>query len=242
MKTLVISDIHANLSALDAVLNDAGEFEAVWCLGDVVGYGPDPNECIERIRNLPQLTCLLGNHDAAMIDRVDIDSFNLEARIAVEWTKSVLTPPSWEFIRALRPMMTVNGQTLVHGSPRYPVWEYLLDTQNVAENFDFFETPYCFVGHTHLPVVYSLDNEHQMPGYLIPEDRQVVQLEQRAIVNPGSVGQPRDRNPLASYALFDTDAHTLEFRRVAYPIEAVQTRMQEVRLPQRHIDRLSVGW
>ena len=242
MKTLVISDIHANLSALDAVLNDAGEFDAVWCLGDVVGYGPDPNECIERIRNLPQLTCLLGNHDAAMIDRVDIDSFNLEARIAVEWTKSVLTPSSWEFIRALRPMMTVNGQTLVHGSPRYPVWEYLLDTQNVAENFDFFETPYCFVGHTHLPVVYSLDNEHQMPGYLIPEDRQVVQLEQRAIVNPGSVGQPRDRNPLASYALFDTDAHTLEFRRVAYPIEAVQTRMQEVRLPQRHIDRLSVGW
>ncbi|HIE57852.1 MAG TPA: metallophosphoesterase [Anaerolineales bacterium] len=242
MKTLVISDIHANLSALDAVLNDAGEFDAVWCLGDVVGYGPDPNECIERIRNLPQLTCLLGNHDAAMIDRVDIDSFNLEARIAVEWTKSVLTPSSWEFIRALRPMMTVNGQTLVHGSPRYPVWEYLLDTQNVAENFGFFETPYCFVGHTHLPVVYSLDNEHQMPGYLIPEDRQVVQLEQRAIVNPGSVGQPRDRNPLASYALFDTDAHTLEFRRVAYPIEAVQTRMQEVRLPQRHIDRLSVGW
>lgn len=242
MKTLVISDIHANLSALDAVLNDAGEFDAVWCLGDVVGYGPDPNECIERIRNLPQLICLLGNHDAAMVDKVDIDSFNLEARIAVEWTKSVLTPPSWEFIRALRPIVTVNGQTLAHGSPRYPVWEYLLDTQNVAENFGFFETPYCFVGHTHLPVVYSLDNEHQMPGYLIPEDRQVVQLEQRAIVNPGSVGQPRDRNPLASYALFDTDAHTLEFRRVAYPIEAVQTRMQEVRLPQRHIDRLSVGW
>jgi len=242
MKTLVISDIHANLTALEAVLENADDFEAVWCLGDVVGYGPDPNECVERIRNLPNLVCLLGNHDAAMIGEVDISSFNLEARISVGWTKSVLAPSTREFLKARPTIIEAEGQTLAHGSPRHPIWEYLLDTQSVLENFEFFDTPYCFVGHTHLPVIYFLDEEHQMPRYFIPEDEQSIQLEPRAIINPGSVGQPRDRDPQASYAIFDTETHTLEFRRIPYDIEAVQARMRRAHLPQRHIDRLAIGW
>jgi predicted phosphodiesterase len=242
MKTLVISDIHANLTALEAVLADAEDVDAVWCLGDVVGYGPDPNECVERVRNLPNLVCLLGNHDAAMIGEVDVASFNLEARISVGWTKSVLAPSAWKFLKERPKITEAEGQTLTHGSPRHPVWEYLLDLQSVSENFEFFDTPYCFVGHTHLPVIYFLDAEHQMPRYFIPEDERSIQLEPRAIINPGSVGQPRDRDPQASYTLFDTEAHTLEFHRVPYDIESVQARMRRAHLPQRHIDRLEIGW
>lgn len=242
MKTLVISDIHANLTALEAVLDDAGDFEATWCLGDVVGYGPDPNECIERIRLLPNLTCLVGNHDAAVIEEIDITSFNLEARISVGWTQSVINAASLKFLRDLPATIKVEGQTLAHGSPRHPIWEYLLDARSVTENFEFFDTLYCFVGHTHLPVIYQLDGSHQMPAQIIPEPFEPIQLEPRAIINPGSVGQPRDRNPFASYAIFDTETHTLENRRSKYDIEAVQARMRFANLPQRHINRLEIGW
>ena len=242
MKTLVISDIHANLTALEAVLEDAGDIEATWCLGDIVGYGPDPNECIERIRFLPNLTCLLGNHDAAVIEEIDITSFNLEARISVGWTQSVINAPSLKFLKDLPAITKSEGQTLAHGSPRHPIWEYLLDSRSVIENFEFFDTPYCFVGHTHLPVIYQLDGRHQMPAQIIPEPAEVIQLKPRAIINPGSVGQPRDRNPFASYAIFDTETHLVENRRAKYDIEAVQARMRFANLPQRHINRLEIGW
>ena len=238
MKTLVISDIHANLTALEAVLEDAGDIEATWCLGDIVGYGPDPNECIERIRFLPNLTCLLGNHDAAVIEEIDITSFNLEARISVGWTQSVINASSLKFLKDLPAITKSEGQTLAHGSPRHPIWEYLLDSRSVIENFEFFDTPYCFVGHTHLPVIYQLDGRHQMPAQIIPEPAEVIQLEPRA----GSVGQPRDRNPFASYAIFDTETHLVENRRAKYDIEAVQARMRFANLPQRHINRLEIGW
>jgi predicted phosphodiesterase len=242
MKTLVISDIHANLTALEAVLEDAGDIEATWCLGDIVGYGPDPNECIERIRFLPNLTCLLGNHDAAVIEEIDITSFNLEARISVGWTQSVINASSLKFLKDLPAITKSEGQTLAHGSPRHPIWEYLLDSRSVIENFEFFDTPYCFVGHTHLPVIYQLDGRHQMPAQIIPEPAEVIQLKPRAIINPGSVGQPRDRNPFASYAIFDTETHLVENRRAKYDIEAVQARMRFANLPQRHINRLEIGW
>jgi len=242
MKTLVISDIHANLTALEAVIKDAGDFEATWCLGDVIGYGPDPNECIARIRLLPNLTCLLGNHDAAVIEEIEISSFNLEARISVGWTQSVINEPSLKFLKGLPATIMVAGQTLAHGSPRHPIWEYLLDGRSVSENFEFFDTPYCFVGHTHLPVVYQLDGPYQIPAQIIPEPFELVQLQPRAIINPGSVGQPRDRNPFASYAIFDTETHVLENRRAKYDVEAVQARMRFANLPQRHINRLEIGW
>jgi diadenosine tetraphosphatase ApaH/serine/threonine PP2A family protein phosphatase len=242
MKALIISDIHANLTALDTVIEDAGDFDATWCLGDIVGYGPDPNECVYRVRSMPKLTCLLGNHDAAVINEIDIASFNIEARISVGWTQSVINAASLAFLKSLPATVEVGGQTLAHGSPRHPIWEYLLDARSVSENFEFFDTPFCCVGHTHLPVIYQLDGNHQLPNQIIPETSEPYQLKPRAIINPGSVGQPRDRNPLASYAIFDTETHILENRRVAYDVEDVQNRMRAVKLPHRHINRLEIGW
>ena len=242
MRVLIISDIHANLTALQAVLEDAGGVDATWCLGDVVGYGPDPDDCVSRIRSLPNLTCLLGNHDSAVIGDIDISSFNLEARISVRWTQSVITKDSLDFLKSLPDKIEVEGQTLAHGSPRHPIWEYLLDTSTIEDNFAYFDTPYCFVGHTHLPVIYQLNGDQQLSNHIVPDVFVPIQLTPRAIINPGSVGQPRDRNPLAAYCIFDTETHTLEYRRAEYDIQSVQVRMQAAQLPHRHIHRLEIGW
>jgi diadenosine tetraphosphatase ApaH/serine/threonine PP2A family protein phosphatase len=242
MKILIISDIHANLTALEAVLEDAGEFEAVWFLGDLVGYGPDPNECVERVRDLPGLVSLLGNHDAATLNQIEIVSFNPDARRAVLWTQSVISPENLEYLAEIPETAQIGDVTLAHGSPRQPVWEYLLDSYTVTENFDFFDTPFCFVGHTHLPVVYHLDDQHLLAERTIPEPDMQLTLTPRLIINPGSVGQPRDRNPRAAYALFDSETNHWQFKRVPYDIKSVQKRMRRFDLPQRHINRLELGW
>lgn len=243
MRVLIISDIHANLTALDTVLAEAGSFDAAWCLGDLVGYGPNPNEVIDRIRQLPNLLCLLGNHDAAALDQIDTGAFNPEARQAVQWTQKTLTESSVKFLRSLPEKIQASSEvTLSHGSPRYPVWEYLLDTRSALHNFDYFETPYCFVGHTHLPVVYTLDGNSSSAQLEIPEPNTVMKLKWRSIINPGSVGQPRDRDPRAAFAVYDTDAATWQYRRVEYDISSVQLRMLAAGLPERHIQRLTAGW
>lgn len=242
MKTLLISDIHANLTALEAVLADAGSFDAAWCLGDLVGYGPDPNECVERVAALPNLQCVMGNHDAAALRRIEIDAFNPEARAALLWTQQRLSPPSAAFLNERPEMITVDQITLAHGSPRQPVWEYLLDTRTATANFDYFDTLYCFVGHTHLPVIYYLPDDQRMAHLIVPENTTQVALAPRAIINPGSVGQPRDRDPRAAYALLDMDDYTWEWHRVAYDITRVQERMRQAELPERHIVRLAAGW
>lgn len=242
MRILVISDIHANLTALEAVLADAGEIDAAWCLGDLVGYGPDPNECIQMVKQLPNLVCILGNHDAAVLNQIDITSFNPEARLAITWTRSTLWEGSLNFLRNLPERAQKDAVTLVHGSPRQPVWEYLLDTSTANRNFDYFETPYCFVGHTHLPVIYSLWESQRSAHLSIPEANTCQVMRPRAIFNPGSVGQPRDRNIRAAYAIYDSEDQTWEYRRTEYDIQAVQARMRAVELPERHIVRLSSGW
>lgn len=242
MRILVISDIHANLTALDAVLEAAGKFDAAWCLGDLVGYGPDPNECVTRVRQLPGLICIIGNHDAAALQQIEDDVFNPEARTAILWTRKALTETTITYLNSL-PETTRNTQvTLSHGSPRHPVWEYLLDVRTATLSFDHFTTPYCFVGHTHLPVVYILEKGSQFARLVIPEVDQTVQLTPRMILNPGSVGQPRDRDPRASFAIYDSEDNTWVLRRVNYDISAVQSRMKRAGLPERHIQRLSVGW
>lgn len=242
MRILVISDIHANLTALEAVLADAGEIDAAWCLGDLVGYGPDPNECIQRVRELPDLVCLIGNHDAAALGQIELASFNPEARLAIQWTQEILTPASRNYLKGLPERVVNDPVTLVHGSPRQPVWEYLLDARTATRNFDYFDTPYCFVGHSHLPLIYQLRDEDPMAKLVIPEPQSRIDLSPRAILNPGSVGQPRDHNPSASYAVFRPDELTWEYCRVEYDIASVQARMQESGLPERHILRLSAGW
>lgn len=240
MRILVISDIHANLTALDAVLTEAGEFDAAWCLGDLVGYGPDPNECIAKVRALPNLRCIIGNHDAAALDQIDTKTFNLEARQALEWTQKTLTETSVSFLSSLQQKIEINNVTLTHGSPRHPVWEYLMDSQTAALNFDYFSTPYCFVGHTHLPVVYTREEKKLVVYKPTPNNK--ITLSPRTIINPGSVGQPRDHDPRAAYVIYNPGENTWDYRRLTYDIPAVQTRMVNAQLPERHIVRLQAGW
>lgn len=240
MRALVISDIHANATALQTVLNHAGQVDAVWCLGDLVGYGPDPNECIIRIKDLPNLVCLQGNHDAAALGHLALDGFNLEARISIEWLREQLTQESASFLQPLAPLAEVNGITLVHASPRQPILEYLLDTYSARENFSYFSTDLCFSGHTHIPVFFRLMN--QTVSFEIPKANSQVHLQRRCIANPGSVGQPRDRDPRASYAIFDDETNIWDYRRVEYDFQSVQQRMRAAKLPERHITRLAEGW
>jgi diadenosine tetraphosphatase ApaH/serine/threonine PP2A family protein phosphatase len=242
MRILIISDIHANLTALEAVLSDAGEHDATWCLGDLVGYGPDPNQCVQRIRDLPNLLCLIGNHDAAALDLIDISSFNPEAQLAVIWTHKQLTPANADYLLSLPERITTDQVSLAHGSPRYPIWEYLLDTRTATQNFSHFETPFCFVGHSHLPIIFQKNTSHHDAELIVPATPCLVPMSPRAIFNPGSVGQPRDRDPRAAYAIYDSDALSWEYRRVTYDIQSVQARMVAANLPDRHIQRLSSGW
>jgi len=243
MRFLIISDVHANLAALSAVLVDVGSFDFVWCLGDLVGYGPDPNECIERLRDFPHFS-LAGNHDWAALGKLDITSFNSDARVASVWTQNQLSPTSREYLTSLPTQTTKDQFALAHASPRQPVWEYVLDPLIAQRNFAYFETPFCLVGHTHIPVLfYQLDEKPNECKTLVPPfDGPIdLQMSGQMILNPGSVGQPRDGNPDASYAVLDVDAMTWEHRRVSYPIEITQERMRARDLPPRLIERLDYG-
>ncbi len=242
MQILIISDIHANLTALEAVLSDAGEIDSAWCLGDLVGYGPDPNECMERIRQLPNLVCLMGNHDAAVLNQIDTEAFNPEARQAIVWTQNVLSPENLDFLKNLPEKIQLDQVTLAHGSPRQPVWEYLLDTYTATRSFNYFGTDFCFVGHTHLPFIFQLTNDNSSAKLTIPTPNEKNELSPRAILNAGSVGQPRDRDARAAYAIYDSDEKTWDYRRVTYEIGSVQKRMEIAGLPVRHIQRLTSGW
>jgi predicted phosphodiesterase len=241
-RILLVSDIHANLAALDAVLLDAeshGAPDRVWCLGDAVGYGPQPNECLKRLNELGALA-VAGNHELAALGSLSIEEFNQQARAAAVWTTGLLTDESREYAGSL-PRTTVSGDfTLVHGSPRDPVWEYLHNSDVAAVNLPFLETKHCVNGHTHVPVVLSALGHHNT---VAPDQGQVVELQEgRMFVNPGSVGQPRDGDPRASYAMLDDDAETVTFFRVEYPIANTQALMRQAGLPEVLWRRLARGF
>lgn len=259
MKVLVLSDIHANLPALETVLADADRhgYDEVWCLGDLVGYGPDPNACVERLQALgPQLgVCLAGNHDYAALGKgIDIDDFNPEAKRAVLWTRAQLKPGVRAYLDSLpgEPVRH-SGFLLAHGSPRDSVWEYISSVRIARENFDAVpDFTICLVGHTHVPIVYGLSRSTrdgslhtQVAQERILANSPPFTLSNRAhrvIVNPGSVGQPRDHDPRASYAILDTETAEWTPVRLEYPLEETQHRMLAARLPERLINRLSYGW
>jgi len=244
MRCLVLSDIHSNLEAFEAVLEDAGAVDGVWCLGDVVGYGPDPNACVALLRSLSHL-CIAGNHDWATLGKLDLDDFNPDAREANLWNRAQLTPDNLDYLAALPETLVEEPFTLAHGSPRHPVWEYIIYTSTAQANFAFFDTPFCFVGHTHTPVIFRLHNQDGQEACepLPPSLNGSVELgPERLIINPGSVGQPRDGDPRASYAILDTETLTLEHHRVAYAVEKTQAKMMELNLPLRLVLRLGYGW
>jgi predicted phosphodiesterase len=243
MRVLIISDIHANLVALETVLAHAGPCDSVWCLGDIVGYGPNPTECVERVRALPNLKCLVGNHDKAVLGEIDLNVFNADAQLAITWTQSVMSDGALAYLRALPEREQQGEFTLVHGSPRQPVWEYILDRFIAKDNFPLISTHYCVVGHTHMPVIYreiGPDGEcfEEAPNYFRPRSLN----GERLIINPGSVGQPRDNNPAAAYAILDTELEMWEYRRVPYDVAETQSRMRAAQLSERLIARLAYGW
>jgi diadenosine tetraphosphatase ApaH/serine/threonine PP2A family protein phosphatase len=243
MRIAIVSDIHSNYTALETVLAAIGSVDQCWNLGDTIGYGPRPNECMAAIRPLSDVM-IAGNHDLACIGALDLRDFNADARTANLWNGQQLLPEHHEALAALPPRRDVDERFLVvHGSPREPVWEYLLSSTQAEENFPLFPQQVCFVGHSHVPLVFLSDAAGACTDLRLPDDGEVLEIQPdaRYFINPGSVGQPRNHDPRAAYAILDTAAGTVTFRRVAYDIETTQRQMREAGLPVSLIRRLSYG-
>jgi len=294
LRYAVISDIHANLEALQAVLQELARivrrsgqpFDGLWCLGDLVGYGPNPQECVDVVHSHTDVV-ISGNHDQAVAGILPVEHFNDSAQVTADWTRSKLSQGHLRYLAGLAERMVIGACTLVHGSPRNPVWEYLTSVDVAALSFPCFSTPLCFVGHTHVPTIFlqraepvvmaetaerarRLERANQ--GFLAEEllgletlNQLAVEQEEliresvapcevvspgegqwvlppgyRAIVNPGSVGQPRDGDPRAAFMVYDTE-RGCEFYRVEYPLEQTQRKIWRSGLPARMAQRLSYG-
>ncbi|HUR16855.1 MAG TPA: metallophosphoesterase family protein, partial [Candidatus Limnocylindrales bacterium] len=210
MRIAVLSDIHGNLPALDAVLAKLTPYDAIWQLGDIVGYGPLPNEVVARLA-ADKATGVRGNHDSAAIGQLETDSFNDDARAAVEWTAETISAETKQWLEALPLQMVDSSFTLVHGSPRDPTWEYIFTAETARANMKKFQTSYCLVGHTHVPFVFVQGKGGRVDAAVATDDS-VLDLDgTRIIVNPGSVGQPRDGDPRASAMMIDTEASTIQW-------------------------------
>src|SRR3954451_739758 len=239
MRIAVLSDIHGNLPALEAVLAALKPYDAVWQLGDICGYGPQPNEVVARLAQ-ENATGVRGNHDAAALGDLETNSFNDDARAAVEWTAARLDASTRDWLSALPERAIDDPFTLVHGSPRDPTWEYIFTATVARANLSAFETTHCLVGHTHIPIAYR-EKGGRMEG-IEPDPGNPLKIgKQRVIANPGSVGQPRDGDPRASAMILNTAERTLEGHRVEYPIERVQKLMTDFKMPPRLVRRLQYG-
>jgi diadenosine tetraphosphatase ApaH/serine/threonine PP2A family protein phosphatase len=242
MRIVLVSDIHSNAVALGAVLAALPPYDELWCLGDTIGYGPEPNICLEQMQTLAKYA-LTGNHDLACLGLVSLADFNALARTANQWNNAQLEPGPRAYLEALPEKLPLPpAATLAHASPRDPIWEYILDPETAEANLKHFDTPICFVGHTHVPTVFA-HNASGKRAFRRGAPGEVLQLEEgsRYIVNPGSVGQPRDGDPRAAYALWDTAAGTIRFNRVEYDIAATQAKIRAAGLPQPLADRLAFG-
>ena len=236
----VISDIHSNIEALQAVTRDIEKqrVDEILCLGDLVGYGPDPNACVEMVKNMAEII-IPGNHDWAAIGLTNIYEFNVYAKDAILWTASMLSDENSTFIEKLPIIKRIQTEEifLVHGSPIEPdKWHYVLTYEEARLNFAYLPDRYCLIGHSHLPAIIEEAPNGKITVY---ENRYNFQKGCRYIINVGSVGQPRDSNPKASYAIFDQTG--VEIRRIDYPIEQTQQKMKEAGLPSYLIDRLALG-
>jgi len=243
MRYAIIADIHANLAAFLAVLEDIqqqGEVAKLWCLGDVVGYGPDPHECIELLRQTEHV-CIAGNHDWAAIDKISSAEFNPDAAAACHWTTKQLKAADVVYLQNLPLTIEEGDFTLVHGSPREPIWEYLISPSTAKESFAHFKSKYCLVGHSHMPLVFSQTENGDFTASQLQSNIGLVLGRNRLIINPGGVGQPRDGDPRASYAIYDSESRQVRLYRVAYDIRTTQDRMVERGLPMRLVARLSYG-
>ena len=241
VRIAVLSDIHGNLHALDAVLSDvdAQSVDQLWCLGDVVGYGPLPNECVDGVRDRVSLS-LCGNHDLAVLGVLEMSEFSGDAAAAAIWTQGVLGEPQRTWLGGLEPIGRADGVELFHGSPRNPVWDYVLSETAAVESLNETTAPLVLVGHSHVALAICLKGD-EVAGGLAPAGTTVELGAGRWLLNPGSVGQPRDGDPRAAWALIDTEAARAEFRRVDYAIEQTQAEIRDRGLPSALAARLTYG-
>jgi predicted phosphodiesterase len=240
VRVAVLSDVHSNLRALEAVLAeiDAGGFDEIWFLGDLVGYGPKPNECAALLQERAAI-CLAGNHDLVVLGKIEIDAFAGEAAAAARWTQTVLDDTARSFLDTLEPQAVAPGAELFHGSPRDPVWDYVLSDGVAAIAFVLTEAPLLLVGHSHVALELSVG--HELRGEPAPAGTRVELGGLRRLLNPGSVGQPRDGDARAAWLEIDFGTGRAIFRRTDYPVERTQAEMREVGLPEALAQRLAFG-
>jgi predicted phosphodiesterase len=241
MRVAVVSDIHGNLHALEAVLAaiDAEPPDEIWCLGDLVGYGPRPNRCCAVVADRARV-CLVGNHDLGVLGAIDIDDFSPDAAVAARWSASVLEAGPRAFLESLSPLERRQDAELYHASPRDPVWDYVLTEDAAAESFALTTAPLVLVGHSHVPLALSAQGG-SVKGGLAPAGTEVDLASGRWLLNPGSVGQPRDNDARAAWLMIDLAAGRAAFRRVPYPIERTQAEIRERGLPEALATRLERG-
>ncbi len=241
MRVAVLSDIHANLHGLEAVLEavDADPPEELWCLGDLVGYGPRPNEVVDIVRERARL-CLVGNHDLGVLGRLDLDDFTPDAATVATWTRTVLLDENRAFLERLEPQAKLDSADLFHASPRDPVWEYVITEEAALAAFELTVAPLVLVGHSHVALAISL-GDGELSAAVAPEGTEARLDEARWLLNPGSVGQPRDGDPRAAWLELDFDARSARFHRVAYDVERTQAELRERDLPEALGERLAHG-
>ncbi|HEX3454407.1 MAG TPA: metallophosphoesterase family protein [Gaiellaceae bacterium] len=242
MRVAVVSDIHSNLHALEAVLAEinGSDAELIWCLGDVVGYGPKPEECTQIVMEDVALS-LCGNHDLGVLGEIDVADFAPDAASAALWTRGVLSESSRGFLAGLRPLAEANDVLLFHASPRDPVWEYVLTDQAAAAALALTTAPIVLVGHSHVPLAVTLDEDGELDGGHAPAGTELELGDGRWLLNPGSVGQPRDGDSRAAWLDLDLDASRASFRRTDYPIGETVEEIREAGLPPLLGERLWSG-
>ena len=244
MRVAVIADIHSNLAALEGCLDAIAEaeIEEVWCLGDIVGYGPEPDACTELIRERCSL-CLAGNHDLAVLGALDVEAFSETAAAAVTWTQGVIGAETLQYLRGLEPAGARDGIDLYHASPRDPIWEYVLTGEQADACLDAQSERICAIGHSHVALFFTRHDgaRGHVRGAQASDGALLDINESRWLLNPGSVGQPRDGDPRAAWLALDTEAHTALFHRVGYDIERTAASIAAADLPKPLADRLFLG-
>jgi len=244
MKIGIISDIHSNSEALQEVLNKMYDIEKIICLGDIVGYGADPNFCVNKIRELEHISCVAGNHDFATIEKINIDYFNYEAKQAIIWTKKYLFDENKEYLYNLPEKIALNEEIIaVHGSPSNPLWEYIVDLSSADLIFKKYHHKIILIGHSHLAGYFIYDEDNKKIEYTNLRNGGSIEIKKnkKYIINCGSVGQPRDGNPQSSYGIYDISQQKLIINRISYPINLAQRKIINAGLPKILADRLNYG-
>ncbi|MCP2519986.1 metallophosphatase family protein [Candidatus Aminicenantes bacterium AC-335-A11] len=245
MKYLVFSDIHGNLEAFESFLKfiKRKKIDKYLFLGDIVGYGASPNETIQQLKKLKPLYAVRGNHDKAVCGEEPLEAFNPVAANAIQWTRKKILKENLKYLSKLKkgPIVVDKNITICHGAP-FDEDYYIFGDFDAAEAFYYIKTPVCFFGHTHFPFVYRL-KKNLIDGFLVQGKRKIIRLEKdvRYLINPGSIGQPRDRNPFLSFAIFDSKLMKINFYRIEYDIEKAKKRIMEANLPPTLAERLSLG-